>query len=175
MQFFFKTIGEFFSRLYIQEIIPVSSAKEDTQIIRPCEFDYILILRALSIPGAVSIASANREDKSRAFMHDKLKDDDIRYTFHEFSDDDYLRGSYWLPWYRQGLRVLFRSSVSQSVVLNSKALIKLSTGQLKISRWKPKFHGPFFMIRLVWERKTTKEYTTMEISIDLCPAFQNDI
>ena len=116
------------SRLYIQEIIPVGSGKEDTQIIRPCEFDYILFLRALSIPGAVSITPAIPEDKSRAFMHVKLKDDDIRYAFHEFSDDDYLRGSYWLPWYRKGLRELFRSSVSQSVVLmNSKASIKLST------------------------------------------------
>ena len=159
----------------IQEIIPVGSGKEDTQIIRPCEFDYILILRALSIPGAVSITPANPEDKRRVFMHVKLEDDDVRSIFHEFSDDDYLRGSHWLPWYRQGLRELFLSAVNQSVVLNSRATIKLSTGQLKMRRWKPKSHGPAFMIRLVWERKTKKKYTTMEISVDLCPALKLDI
>ena len=31
------------------------------------------------------------------------------------------------------------------------------------------------MIRLVWERKTTKKYTTMEILVDLCPALKLDI
>ena len=167
-----KTIGQVDSRLKIQEVIAVGSAKEGTQIIRPCEYDYILTLEALSKAGAVSITPANT-DGSREFMHVKLEDNDVRSEFNDLSDDEYyIRGSHWLPWFRQGLREVFSSAVYQAVMLNSMTSIKMDTGTLKIRRWKPESHGPAFMIRLVWERGTTKNHTTMEISVDLCPALK---
>ena len=50
-----ETIGEIDPRFRIREVIQVGSAQEGTQIVRPCEYDYILVLYALSKPVAVSI------------------------------------------------------------------------------------------------------------------------
>ena len=169
-----KTIEEIDSRLKIEEVIPVGSAREETQIIRPCEFDYILILEALSKPGAVSLIPIHPKDKNRSYMNVKLEDDKTRSLFQEFSDDDYIRGSHWLPCLKQGVRDLFCSAMNEAVKLNSRAPIKMATGQLCMRCLKPESHGPALMIRFVWERKDENS-STMEVSVDLCPALKLDV
>ena len=171
-----KSIGEIDLRLTLKEVIPVGSAREDTQIIRPCEYDFILILDVLSKPGVVSITPA-RVDQfgSLSFMNVKVEDNDVRSMFQNFIENNYLRGSHWLPFCQPGLRQVFSSAVYQAVRLNSRTSIKMSTGILKSRCSKPETHGPAFMIGLIWERKTIEKYLTMEISVDLCPAIKLDL
>ena len=166
-----ETIGKIDPRLKIQEVIPVGSAKENTQIIRPCEFDYILPLGALSKANIVSLESGIKKQ----FVFVKLEDDDVKHLFQDCTENDYLRGSHSLPCVRQGLREVFCSALYQAIRLNSKTSIKKSTGKLTARRSKPESHGPAFMIGLIWERKTTEKYKTMEISVDLCPALKLDL
>ena len=166
-------LGEIDARLSIQEVIPVGSAREDTQIIRPCEYDYILVLEKLSKPMAVSLEPVYpKSSKNKKFMNVKLEDNDVRSMFQEISEDNYIRGSHWLPCFRRGLREVFCSAVHLTICLNSKVPITTSTGKLNIRQPKPESHGPAFMLGLVWERETTKK--TIEISIDLCPALKLD-
>ena len=165
-----ETIGKIDPRLKIQEVISVGSAKESTQIIRPCEFDYILPLGALSKADIVSLESGIKKQ----FVYVKLEDDDVKHMFQECSENNYLRGSRSLPCFRQGLREVFCSALYEAIRLNSRISIKKSTGKLTARRSKPESHGPAFMFGLIWERETTKKYTTMEISIDLCPALKLD-
>lgn len=167
------TIGELDSRLIIQDVIPVGSASEGTQIIRPCEYDYILALQALSTPGAVSIEPADPESRNLAFMHVRLESDHAKAVFSNLIDNNYyIRGSHWLPCLKQGLREVFFAAVYQAVKLNSRSSVIKNTGKLKIRHWKPESHGPAFTIRLVWKRRTTEQHRTMEISVDLCPALK---
>ena len=166
-----KTIYEIDSRLKIQEVILVGSARERTQVIRSCEYDFILTLEALSKAGAVSIIPEDPEGDSREYMNVKLKDEDVRSMFHEFSNKDYIRASRLLPWSRQGLRDLFSTAVCQAVVLCSTSWVVMDTGKLKLTRSNPESNGPACTIRLLWERATTEKHT-MEISVDLCSALK---
>ena len=110
-----------------------------------------------------------------SIMNVKLEDKEVRLMFQNFIENDYLRGSHWLPFCQPGLRQMFSSAVYHAVRLNSRTSIKMSTGILKSRCSKPETHGPAFMIGLIWERKTMEKYTTMEISVDLCPALKLDL
>ena len=72
----------------------------------------------------------------------------------------------------KGLERCFFAAVYQAVKLKSRSSVIKNMGKLKIRRWKPESHGPAFTIRLVWKRRTTEQHTTMEISVDLCPALK---
>ena len=169
-----KTIGESDSRLKIQEIIKVGSAREDTQIIRPCEFDYILVLKELSRSGAVSITPAVPKDKTEPYMLIKLEDDEARTMFQELSDDNnYLRASHWLPYFRRGLRDVFSSALNEAVMMNSGTLEEKTTGQLRMKHLKTEPHGIAILARFVWERNGENN-ATMEVSVDICPALKLD-
>ena len=166
-------IQEIDNRLKVQEVLLVGSARE-TQIIRPCGYDFVLILEALSKPGAVSMIPEDTEGDSREYMHIKLKDDYFRSMFREFCDKDCIRATHRLPWNCQGLRDLFTTAVLQAVMLCSKSSIKTDTGTLKLKRSSPKMNGLASNIHLLWERTTTEPHTTMEISTDLCSAIKLD-
>ena len=163
-----NAIQEIDKRHKVQEVLLVGSARERTQIIRPCEYDFVLILEALSKPGAVSMIPEDTEGDSREYMHIKLKDDCVRSMFREVCDKDCIRATHRLPWNCQGLRDLFTSAVLQAVMLCSRSSIKMDTGTLKLKRPSPKMNGPASTIHLLWERTTTGPHTTMEISTDLC-------
>ena len=169
-----KRIYEIDSRLKIQDVLLVGSAREGTQIIRPCEYDFILTLEALSKPGTVSITPEDPEGNSREYMRVKLEDDDVRSVFHEFSENGNIIATRLLPWNRQGLRDLFSTTVRQAIMLCSRSWVVMDTGKLKLKRRKPKKNGPACTISLLWERATTEKYTTMEISVDLCSALKVD-
>ena len=98
-----NAIHEIDNRLKVQEVLLVGSARERTQIIRPCEYDFVLILKALSKPGAVSMIPEDTEGDSREYMHIKLKDDYFRSMFREFCYKDCIRATHRLPWDCQGL------------------------------------------------------------------------
>ena len=106
-----KRLYEIDSRLKIHEVLLVGSAREGTQIIRPCEYDFILTLDALSKPGAVSVTPEDPEGDSLEYMHVKLEDNDIKSVFHEFSDNGNVIATRLLPWNRQGLRDVFSTAV----------------------------------------------------------------
>ena len=171
-----QRIHEVDSRLKIQEVLPVGSSREGTQIVRPCEYDFILILDALSKPGAVKIVPEDPESDSREYMHVKLNDNNVKSIFNEFSNNDYIRASCLLPWDRYGLRDFFSAAVSQVVMLCPRSFVTMDTGKLKLKRSKPELNGPACTIQLLWERATIQDKTAMEmlISIDLCPAIRLD-
>ena len=162
------TIGEIDSRLRIGEVIPVGSAREGTQIVRPCEYDFILTLDVLSKPGAVSIIPADPDDAKREYMHVKLENPLMKSVFHAFSEGGFIRGSS-LSLFRPGIRPFLLRAIQEAVYLCSASIVKQNTGTLKFKhKYKAKLHGPAFMIRLIWESNRTK--TSMEISVDLCLA-----
>ena len=162
------------SRLKVNDVLLVGSAKEGTQIIRPCEYDIILILEALSKPGTVSMIPEEPDSDSREYMRVKLEDADVRSVFGEFCNNDCIKATRWLPWEHHGLRDLFATAVSQAVVLCSRSCVKMETGELKLKRSHPEMNGPASTLRLLWKRATTKPCITMEISIDLCSAVKLD-
>ena len=166
-----QRIYEIDSRLKVREVLPVGSSRENTQIIRPCEYDFIFLLDVLSRPGAVSIIPEDTEGASREYMHVKMETDEVKSVFNEFSDNGYILASKILPWKHRGLRDLFSKAVSQAVVLGSRSTVRMKTGVLKLKRSKPKLNGPATTIRLLWESKTTKN---MDISVDLCSAIKVD-
>ena len=85
-----KTIEEIDSRFKIKEIIPAGSAHEGTQVVRPCEYDYILVLDNLSKPGAVSLSVSPKHFKNNSleFVHVKLENIEIRSIFNENIHND---------------------------------------------------------------------------------------
>ena len=169
-----ETIGEIDARLSIGEVISVGSAREGTQIIRPCEYDFILTLDVLSKPGTVSITQANSDDANREYMRVKVEDSEIRTLLHDIIDDYYIRGSRSLPSFRKGLRQLLSSAIHQAVLLRSESSVIESTGTLTFKHTKVETHGPAWTTRLIWESYAAK--ANMDISVDLVPALKlNDI
>ena len=166
-----QRIYEIDSRLKVREVLPVGSSRENTQIIRPCEYDFIFLLDVLSRPGAVSIIPEDAEGASREYVHVKMESDEVKSVFNEFSENGYILASKIFPWKHRGLRDLFSAAVSQAVVLGPRSTVGMRTGVLKLKRSKPKLNGPATTIRLLWESKTTKN---MDISVDLCSAIKVD-
>ena len=168
-----ETIGELDPRLRINEVLPVGSAREGTQIVRPCEYDYILILEALSMPGAVSL-KFYKDD--RQFMFVTPEDKETRSLFHGWlSANEHIKASG--EFFNRGLRWFFHSSVAQAVILCSKRLVVKNTGTLTCKRTKPKTHGPAFPVIFEWNTKcknNEKCLVPMKISVDLCPALRVD-
>ena len=192
-----KLMGEKDERLKIRESIPVGSASEGTQIIRPCEFDCILIIDALSQPGVVEVKVKNANVTSREYVLVKVKDDNVRSMFGDVccSEYDFVRCSFQIGqslgrryrlnrrvWYRQGLRGLscnrsglrdlFYNAVYDATKLCLQSAIQMETGHLRIKSSKPEENGPAFTIKLLWNRGIIENQPTMEISVDLVPALK---
>ena len=192
-----NAIGEKDERLKIREVIPVGSASEGTQIIRPCEFDCILIIGVLSQPGVVEVKVENANVTSREYVLVKVKDDNVRSMLCDVccSAYDFVRCSYGIgqslgrryglnrrAWYRQGLRGLscnrrglsdlFYNAVYEDTKLCSQSAIQMETGDLRIKSSKPEETSPAFNIKLLWNRAIIENQPTMEISVDLVPALK---
>ena len=87
----------------VRKAIPVCSAREGTQIVRPCEYDYILILEALSQPGAVSLTFYKY---NRQLMFVTLEDNDTRSLFYDcIGRKDHMKAAGEFP--KRGLREFF--------------------------------------------------------------------
>ena len=167
-----QSVNEVDSRLTIGDIILVGSAKENTQIMKPCEFDFILTLDVLSKPGAVSIEQygdglcVNPND----CFFVKPKDIDTRSAFSDITLNGYIKASCEFALCRKGLKQLIVATLTQAISSHSTLTIKTNTGHLTYKHTKVKSHGPALMIRLMWNSIKTKR--KMEISVDLCPAIK---
>ena len=185
-----QTIGEQDNRLAIEEVIAVGSAREGTQIIRPCEYDYILTLKHLSKLGAVSIGTNNRNTSNLEYLFVSLEDNDLKSRFREilttqnrlrctrFLDRNkgyrhllYIRLLSWIG-KGLGLRDLLFRSINESVIISSRTAIQMRTGTLRTVVSKLEEHGPAFTIKLLWTRDTLENHPNLEISVDLVPALK---
>ena len=165
------TIGEVDPRLRIREVIPVGSAREGTQIVRPCKYDYILILETLSQPGAVS---SRFWKHGRQYMYVTLEDNEMRALFQGYIDrNERINANDQFP--RKGLRSLFLANVFRAVKLCSKRSVEKNTGILTILPSKPEIHGPAFLVMFEWHGNTATCSAKMKISVDLCPALKVDL
>ena len=164
-----ETIGEVDSRLKLREVIPVGSAREGTQIVRPCEYDYILILETLSQPGGVSLKFCSYD---RQYMYVTLEDSETRALFQGYiGKNGRINAGEFSS---KGLRSLFLAIVARAVIRCSKTSVEKSTGTLTCRPTKPETHGPAFPIMFKWQGNTTRCSAPMKISIDLCPALKVD-
>ena len=141
-----EIIGEIDPRFRVRKAIPVGSAREGTQIVRPCEYDYILILEALSQPGAVSL-SFYKYDRQLMFV--TLGDNETRSLFYDcIGRKDHMKAAGEFP--KRGLREFFRESVARAVILCSKRSVEKSTGTLTCKPSKSDTHGPAFPVMFEW-------------------------
>ena len=81
-----QKVGNVDSRLEIAEVILLGSLRERSQIVRPCEYDFALILEHLSHPDVVFIQPADPNDSSREYVHVNLKGSHIKSAFCDFLD-----------------------------------------------------------------------------------------
>ena len=167
-----RTIGRMDHRLKLREVIPVGSAQERTQVVRPCEYDYILVHGALSKTGSVTVSPTYPETNNRLHMNVKVENDDVRSLFQEIIEDDLIKVSRLLPWSRRGLRDIFHDAVTRGINQCADISVEKPTGCLTFNRSNPKRHGPACTIKLTWKRKCTETQKRLEISVDLCLAFR---
>ena len=169
-----ETIGEIDPRLRIREVIPAGSAREGTNIVRPCEYDYILELGAFSKPGSVSLILPEEylKDVSLEFVHVKLEDSELRSLFQEnIHDHDKLLASRSFPLkIKEGLKDMFNAAVFRAVKLCLNESVEKKTGHLTCKSSKPEVHGPACTVMLNWHRQTSE--TPLKISVDLCLALR---
>ena len=91
-------IGDVDERLKIADVILLGSAREGSQIVRPCEYDFALTLKYLSSADVLSLLPADRKDISREYVHVNIKDGYIKTKFCELIDgkDARVLCSHWL-------------------------------------------------------------------------------
>ena len=165
-------VGDVDERLKIADAILLGSAREGSQIVRPCEYDFALTLKYLSNADAVSLQAADTKDNSREYVHVNIKDRHTQTRFCELIDgkDARVLCSHWLPWYRKSLRGIFDRAI-KTAVQSSKYEVIMDTGVLSLKNCKVTENGPAFTVRLIWER-ATHVGKTVDISVDLCPALK---
>ena len=169
-----ETIGEIDPRLRIREVIPAGSAREGTNIVRPCEYDYILELGAFSKPGSVSLILPEEylKERSLEFVHVKLEDSELRSLFQEnIHDHDKLLARWAFSWkLKEGLKDMCNAAVSRAVKLCLNESVEKKTGHLTCKSSKPEVHGPACTVMLEWHRRISEP--PLKISVDLCLALR---
>ena len=164
-----ETIGELDSRFRLQEVIPVGSAREGTQIVRPCEYDYILIVEALSKLGAVSL-NCHKDDLQ--YMPVTPEDNEVKFLFRECIHKVDFKATGQLS--KIKLRKRLRATVFHAVTLCSKVSVSKNTGSLTCKRSKPVAHGPADTVMFEWQRRIKETFMPMKISVDLVLALKID-
>ena len=159
------TIGEIDPRFKLREVIPVGSARERTQIVRPCEYDFILIIDALSKPGAVSLKCSKNDQQ---YMTVTLEDNEVRSVYDgcNFKPTEELSKS--------ELRNHFRATVFRVLKRCSKLSVNRNTGTLTCKPFKPQAHGPADTVLFEWKSKFAENCLPMKISVDLVLALKID-
>ena len=157
-----QRIGEIEPRLEIAEIIPVGSARERTQVMRPCEYDFIIMLDRLSKPGCISLT-----DAEKGFVKVKLEDIELLPHFKDIvTSDGFVRGTN--SFFHQGLRQLMDKTIDR--VLCDRSAIQKDTGTLTCRPQRPIPNGVAIPITLMWTSIANKRQ--LLISVDLCPALK---
>ena len=164
-----KTVEEISPRFMISEVVLVGSAKEGTQIIRPEEYDFLLILGTLSQPGVLEIKKICKDREN--CVHVVMKDEDEKRQFADVIDGEELRSTQdILPFsLNKGLRESFCNVLKEALSNLTNYVIQKQTGMLEIKYNSPTVHGPALNLYFQWY---TLDGTSMEISVDLCPAIK---
>ena len=164
-----STVEEISPRFMISEVVLVGSAREETQIIRPEEYDFLLILGTLSRPGVLEIKKTCKDREN--FVHVILKDKDVKKQFRDLIVGDQLRSTHDaspLSW-KNGLRESFYYILKDALSNLINYVIQTRTGMLEIKHNSLAVHGPALNPYFQWH---SLDGTSMEISVDLCPVIK---
>ena len=164
-----ETIGEIDPRFKLREVIPVGSARERTQIVRPCEYDFILIIDALSKPGAVSLKCGKNDQQ---YMTVTPEDNEVRSVYDGCMERRYFKPTDKLS--KSELRKHFRATVFRALKRCSKLSVNRNNGTLTCKPLKPQAHGPADTVLLEWKSKFAENCLPMKILVDLVLALKID-
>lgn len=168
-----EKVGEIDERLKISDVILVGSAKEKTQIVVPCEYDFQLKLDVLSKPGVVSLVRGCPD--SNCYVHVKLEDDQVLSLFEDLTHDGHIRATqdYQSYIYRKnGLRQLFWKTLQKAAIRCSRLEVKLESGYLLFKKTTIYKHGPVYAAIFKWYSHQSKK--CMDVTVDLCPVVRLD-
>ena len=162
-------VEEICPRFKINDVVLVGSAREGTQIIRPEEYDFLLILEMLSRPGALEMKKMCIGNEN--CVHVIVKDKDVKRQFIDLIDGDELRSnqdSSPFVW-KKGLRESFYHVLKEALRKLMNNIIQTPTGILEIKYSSLTMHGPALNPCFQWYRQ---DGTIMKISVDLCPVIR---
>ena len=162
-------VEEVSPRFKIGDVVLVGSASEETQIIRPEEYDFLLILETLSQPGVLEIKKTCTGNEN--CVHAIVKDKDVKRQFIDLIDGNELRSTQDIlpfPW-KTGLRESFYEVLKDVLHSLKSETIQTASGVLEMRYSSLTVHGPAFNPYFQWQRP---DGTTMEISVDLCPVIR---
>ena len=172
-------------RLEMLRKVPVGSMAEGMRIVKPDEFDFMIVLKGLSKPGVIEVRHGCENLRSFAHAHLTAHDDDVtRETWHDVCKDGNLKSTPStnmtdafndLMLRRQrniGIRELFCEKVQQAVkkLQERHYTIRTTQGTLSIKDVGVEIHGPAITPLLNW--RSVRTDTVVEISVDLVPAIE---
>lgn len=150
----------------------VGSMSEETRIIEPSEFDFLVVLKKLSVPGALDIIFIDNEKDCKkyhirgehAFKHAHLqvKDPNLVKTFNRFfiSHDRFI--------YTDFLKYIYKAGLVQSAI--SKIVCKTiekNTGTLSFFTDETRHNGQALKLLMEWTPKSSLTSQKLRISIDI--------
>ena len=162
-------LGHIDEKFRIRDVILVGSAREETQITLPGEYDFLLVLDGLSQQGVIEINMVCLDKENCA--HVKVKDDRLKRQFKDLLKGDELlctRDDSLFSW-KDGLREEFRHVMEKAIRANVNEKICYSTGILRLDNKSVKVHGPAFNPQFEWHGCNGK---VIDISVDLCPVIR---
>ena len=126
----------------IRDVVLVGSAKEWTQITVPEEYDFLLVLDALSQQDRIEIDKVCLDKENGA--HVKVKDSRIKIKFKDLLKGDELMCTRddSLFSLKDGLRECFRNGMVTAMRACINEEIAYSTGVLRVVSTSIKLHGP---------------------------------
>ena len=167
-----ETVGRRDPCLKIEEVISVGSAREGTQICTPCEYDFLLIMKELSCPGAINVIEGCPDNLS--YVHVRLDSTRLQKRFKDITKDGYIKSTqaykHWLYREEDGFREKLETALQGAAIENRSSEILTDSGILKFKTTNIETHGPAFLALLRWQSKRSGD--TMDISVDMCPAIR---
>ena len=162
-------LGHIDKKLKIRDVILVGSAREGTQISVPGEYDFLLVLDALSHKDLIEIKKMCIEKENS--VHIKIKDDQLKSTFKDLlKGDELICTQDGLLFSRKdGLRESFGNGMTKEIRVCLKEESSYPTGVLRVVHTSMKLHGPAFNPQFEWRRQNGE---VIDISVDLCPVIR---
>ena len=171
-------------RFEILRKIPVGSMAEETRIVKPDEFDFMIVLKELSVHNLLEI----RHDCNtlRSFVHVEITDSAVREVWSDVCENGILKSTKSSKFIDRlicklsrkngnlGLRELFCQKVTTAVnnLTRRHHAIHSNHGTLTIKKKTIEIHGPAITPTFNWFSAYPRNDRNMEISIDLVPAIE---
>ena len=171
-------------RFEILRKIPVGSMAEETRIVKPDEFDFMIVLKELSGHNRLEI----RHDCNtlRSFVHVEITDSAVREVWSDVCENGILKSTKSSKFIDRlicklsrksgnlGLRELFCQKVTTAVnnLTRKHHAIRSNHGTLTIKEKTIEIHGPAITPTFNWFSAYPHNGRNMEISIDLVPAIE---